>query len=160
MRGHAQCLHPRASPCHAILLILMPRWAAITCTPEFWLFSARQGFETEEFTPQTRLGHIYSSYLQYLGLPKAVSSADLPWAKGSGKLISNSFIPETYSTVHLWCIANAVPPRSQWICGHWMTIQCLPPQIDSRRPYIIYLFRDTKLVALKNHRIACIGKDF
>ena len=77
-----------------------------------------------KFTLQTRLAHRYSSYLLYLGLSKAVSSADVPCANGGGKLISKVCMPEAYSTVTLWCVANTGPPRSQWICGHWMSIQC------------------------------------
>lgn len=143
VKGHAQCLLPRALACYAISLILIPRCVETTCTRGFWLSSPGQCLETGKFTPQTRLWHLYSSYLQQLGLFKAVGSVEVPWANGSGKLISKVCTPETCSTVPLWCIANAGHPRSQWIFGYWLTVQCLPPQIDTSRP-IIYLFRDTK----------------
>lgn len=99
--------------------------ASTTCTPGFWLSSPGQWLETGKFTLQTRPGCLYSSYLQYLGLFRAVSRADVPWANGSGKLISKVCISESCSTVTLWCIANAGPPRSQCVHVHWMTTQCL-----------------------------------
>jgi len=46
-------------------------------------------------------------------------------AKPKHKVISKVCMPKTHSTVTLWCVANAGSPRSQWICGHWMSIQCL-----------------------------------
>lgn len=158
VKSHAQCLPPGASPCHAILLILTPRYAATTCTPGFWLSPAGQWFETRKFSPQTRLGRLYFVTCNILGFSRQSVVLIFHSAYGSSKLISNMCLTETCSTVHLRCVANAGIPRSQWICGHW--IQCLPPQIDSSRAHIIYPLRDRKLVVLKNHRTACIGKDF
>lgn len=66
--------------------------------------------------------------------------------------------------VPLWLygalLMQVLPDHSVFMCTGWLHSACLPPQRDSSRPYIIYLLRDTKLVALKNHRIFCIGKDF
>lgn len=81
-----------------------------------------QWLETGKFNLQTRLAHLYSSYLLYLGVSKAVSSADISCANGGGTLISKVCMPEAHSTVTLWCVAHAGPPRSQWICGHWMCL--------------------------------------
>lgn len=40
---------------------------------------------TGKFTVWTRPAHLYSSYLLYRGLSKAVSSADVPCANGGGR---------------------------------------------------------------------------
>lgn len=84
-----------------------------------------QQLETGKFTLQTRLAHLYSGYLLHFRLSKAVSSADISCANGGGKLVNKACMPEAHSTMTLWCVANAGPPRSPWICGHWMSIQCL-----------------------------------
>lgn len=99
--------------------------------PEQWL-------ETGKFTLQTRLVHLYSNYLLYLGLSKTVSSADAPCANGGGKLISKVCMPETQSTVTSWCVANAGPPRSQLICGRWMSMHCCLFATSGRQQYALH----------------------